>query len=125
MDLFTLTNPEIQKQRVRVACEGAGNPVSELAAMVEKMVAGKCSARQIGLAVRQFADRHSAEAREERAVETSSQGQPGPVWIAADSPEGRSWAAFYRSTRGKTPPIDRRGGWRFPTRFPPSLQAAE
>ncbi|MGJ0507475.1 MAG: hypothetical protein ACR652_10120 [Methylocystis sp.] len=47
------------------------------------------------------------------------------VWIALDAPGWREWEAFYRATKGKTPPIDRRGGWRFPSRWPPSMQAAE
>ena len=47
------------------------------------------------------------------------------VWIAADSPEGHAWAAFWKTTKGRTPPIDSKGGWRFPSTLPPSLQAAE
>jgi hypothetical protein len=39
---------------------------------------------------------------------------PG-VWIKAGSPEWASWTAH----RGKSPPIDGRGGWRFPSRLPP------
>jgi hypothetical protein len=34
-------------------------------------------------------------------------------------------AALYRATKGKTPPVDRKGGWRFPSRFPPVMVAAE
>ena len=51
--------------------------------------------------------------------------QTGLVWIALDAPGWREWEAFYRATKGKTPPQDRRGGWWFPSRLPPSLQAAE
>jgi hypothetical protein len=47
------------------------------------------------------------------------------IWIALDTPEWRAWAAFYRRTKGKTPPLDMRGGWRFPSRFPPEVVAAE
>jgi hypothetical protein len=110
------------KTRVRDACEAA----QEIAAMVEAMSTRKASARQIVEAVRDYAGRLAVEARHERAVETADTAHhAGPVWIAADSPDGRAWAAFYRATKGKTPPIDRRGGWRFPSRFPPSLQVAE
>lgn len=42
------------------------------------------------------------------------------VWIAADSPEGRAWAEHWRATRGKSPPMDARGGWRFPSLAPPN-----
>ncbi|CAJ0891038.1 hypothetical protein AMST5_04100 [freshwater sediment metagenome] len=41
------------------------------------------------------------------------------LWIAADSPEGRAWAEHWRATRGKSPPMDARGGWRFPSLVPP------
>jgi hypothetical protein len=50
---------------------------------------------------------------------------PALVWVAYGSPEWAQWAAFYRATKGKTPPLDRRGGWRFPTRTPPAAVAAE
>ncbi|MGJ0507630.1 MAG: hypothetical protein ACR652_10955 [Methylocystis sp.] len=43
------------------------------------------------------------------------------VWIACGSQE---WAAWTRH-RGRTMPLDRRGGWRVPSRWPPSMQAAE
>lgn len=42
------------------------------------------------------------------------------VWVALDTPEWRAWAAFYRSAKGKSPPLDRRGGWRFPSKLPPA-----
>ncbi len=50
--------------------------------------------------------------------------RPQLVWIALDTPEWRAWSAFYRATRGKTPPFDKLGGWRFPTRLPPRLPTA-
>jgi hypothetical protein len=43
------------------------------------------------------------------------------VWIDAGTPEWRAWTIYRR----KTPPLDRRGGWRFPSRWPPTIQAAE
>jgi hypothetical protein len=46
------------------------------------------------------------------------------IWIAQDSPEWPAWESFYRATKGKTPPLDRRGGWRFQSRFPPSHSVA-
>lgn len=45
------------------------------------------------------------------------------VWIPYGSPEWNAWSAHYRASRGKTPPQDKRGGWRFPTPFPPSTNA--
>ena len=47
--------------------------------------------------------------------------QTGLVWIEYGKPEWDAWTQF----RGRTPPMDRRGGWWFPSRLPPSLQAAE
>jgi hypothetical protein len=41
------------------------------------------------------------------------------VWIPYGTAQWDAWSAFYRATRGKTPPIDRRGGWRFPGPEPP------
>jgi hypothetical protein len=46
------------------------------------------------------------------------------VWISFGSREWEAWAEFYRATRGKTPPQDMRGGWRFPSRWPPAPRAA-
>ncbi|CAJ0867041.1 hypothetical protein AMST5_01916 [freshwater sediment metagenome] len=43
------------------------------------------------------------------------------LWIAYGSREWDAWTRY----RGKTPPLDRRGGWRFPSRLPPMIQAAE
>jgi hypothetical protein len=41
------------------------------------------------------------------------------VWIAYGTPAWDAWAAFYKAKHGKTPPQDRRGGWRFASRWPP------
>jgi hypothetical protein len=43
---------------------------------------------------------------------------PG-VWIEVDSPEWGQWAAWWRASKGKGPPVDSRGGWRFPSLSPP------
>jgi hypothetical protein len=56
---------------------------------------------------------------------SATPSKPALVWISLDSPEWQAWAAFYLSTKGKTPLLDARGGWRFPARFPPSIAAAE
>jgi hypothetical protein len=48
---------------------------------------------------------------------------PAPgVWISATSPEWRPWADHWRATKGKSPPIDAKGGWRFPSLNPPEPQ---
>lgn len=51
--------------------------------------------------------------------------RPALVWIALDAPGWHEWEAFYRATKGKTPPLDRKGGWRFPSRWPPVPTVAE
>jgi hypothetical protein len=57
-------------------------------------------------------------------IATSSPAMtPAPgVWISATSPEWRAWADHWRATKSKTPPTDAKGGWRFPSRYPPEPQ---
>lgn len=47
------------------------------------------------------------------------------VWVAYGTPAWNAWAAFYRTTRGKSPPQDRRGGWRFASKWPPDSAVAK
>lgn len=42
------------------------------------------------------------------------------VWISATAPDWAAWARIFRLKRGKSPPIDSRGGWRFPVQFRPT-----
>jgi hypothetical protein len=49
----------------------------------------------------------------------------GAAQISLDSPKWRAWAAFWRTTKTKGPPLDRKGGRRLPCRFPPAAEAAE
>jgi hypothetical protein len=44
------------------------------------------------------------------------------VWIEYGSPEWRAWADHWRATKGKSPPVDVKGGWRFPSINPPEPQ---
>lgn len=107
MDLFTSTPPKIpDSSRVRVACEAPGYTVADLVQMVEMMALQKASVNQIRKAVREFG---------ERAATTVAES----VWISASAPEWAAWARFWRETKGKNPPIDKRGGWRFPSMAPP------
>ncbi|MEK4035600.1 hypothetical protein WOC76_05520 [Methylocystis sp. IM3] len=92
---------------MRVACEGAPGSIAELAATVERMVIEKRSARQIAAAARAFAD-HAVAARTDESV-----------WLSSGSREWLAWECFYRSSKGRAPTQDKRGGWRFPTRWPP------
>lgn len=47
-------------------------------------------------------------------LRSRSEAQPIQVWIRYGSPEWWRLAAAWRVTKGKGPPIDRNGGWRFP-----------
>ncbi len=46
------------------------------------------------------------------------------ISIEYGSREWAAWSAFYRAAKGKTPPMDSRGGWRFLTRRPPGMSDA-
>jgi hypothetical protein len=119
MDLFTHHHHEtrtpsrnFQKTRGRDACAHVhvreGDTMADLVRMVETMAARRCSVNQILEAVRAFNDRAATI--------------PAPsVWISASAPEWRAWAEYWRATKGRTPPQDKRGGWRFPSRTPPAM----
>jgi hypothetical protein len=40
------------------------------------------------------------------------------VHIKRDSPQGEAWWEHVKSKTGKSPPLDKAGGWRFPTEWP-------
>ncbi|MGJ0509969.1 MAG: hypothetical protein ACR652_23145 [Methylocystis sp.] len=86
-----------------------GDALAEIVAMVERMAVEKRSARQIVEAVRAYAADRAAPPTPAAAL----------VWIPAGSDEWRAWAAHWRETKGKSPPVDRRGGWFFPSKWPP------
>lgn len=44
------------------------------------------------------------------------------VFVAKDSPEGRAWWEHRLRTTGKYPPVDKNGGWRFSSRWPPETE---
>jgi len=46
--------------------------------------------------------------------------EPAGVWIAVGAAGWAEWSAWWRRAgKGRSPPIDRRGGWRFPAERPP------
>jgi hypothetical protein len=122
MDLFnqdhlatSTKHRNFQKTRARDAgtyARHASGDMAELVKMIETMAARRCSVNQILEAVRAFQERAAA-------IPASS------VWISASAPEWREWSAYWRATKGRTPPQDKRGGWRFPSRIPPATMAAE
>jgi hypothetical protein len=60
------------------------------------------------------------EARWREAVFLEIGEKPRLVWIEYGSPEWWPWSNHWRETRGKTPPTDVKGGWRFPSQYPPA-----
>lgn len=56
---------------------------------------------------------------DDKAAAPASASEAPGVWIEARTPEWEAWAAHWRATRGKAPPIDSKGGWRFPAKEPP------
>lgn len=46
------------------------------------------------------------------------------VYVERGSPQWTAWDAYYRKTKGSAPPTDTRGGWSFPTEWPPQETAA-
>ena len=41
------------------------------------------------------------------------------IHVMRNSPQGEAWWAFHKTKTGRTPPTNRRGGWWFPTEWPP------
>jgi hypothetical protein len=67
-----------------------------------------------------------SEARWRASGPPQAAGEPrsaAGVWIAISSADWEPWAAHWRKTRGKSPPLDARGGWRFPSLRPPDRQS--
>jgi len=48
--------------------------------------------------------------------------KPRLVWIEYGSPEWWAWSNHWRASKGKSPPVDAKGGWRFPSLNPPEPQ---
>jgi hypothetical protein len=89
--------------------------MSGLVNLVEMMQRRGRGVPEIVAAIRDYEARRAA-----RPGQGSHDSAPPPwsVWIAADSPEGRAWRAHWLRTKGMAPPMDRRFGWRFPSRWP-------
>jgi hypothetical protein len=68
------------------------------------------------------AARWLSERRWQSDTPQQSTSTPAPlgVWISATSPEWPAWAELWRATKGKSPPVDAKGGWRFPSKHPPA-----
>lgn len=60
---------------------------------------------------RQWEDYQPSVALDPRAV--------GQVWLRQDDDRFKAWDRHHRSTRGRGAPTDARGGWLFPSEWPP------
>jgi len=60
------------------------------------------------------------ESRWREAVSLKIEGKPRLVWIDYGSPEWWAWSDHWRATKGKSPPVDAKGGWKFPSQYPPA-----
>jgi hypothetical protein len=125
-DAFPARDDDMPKQpvlaawRKAVAEEGAdpGELVRAARAYAAK-VAGR-ERRFIVSAARWLSEGRWRDSRAPQRAETA----PAGVWIASGSAEWEAWSAHWRETKGKRPPIDAKGGWRFPTLAPPEIRAA-
>lgn len=61
-----------------------------------------------------------------RSADAAKQADVPPpgIWIRFGCSEWEAWADHWRSTKGKSPPRDARGGWRFPSLLPPQPKSA-
>jgi hypothetical protein len=53
----------------------------------------------------------------------AAEAVPAGEWIKHGSDEWEAWSAHWRATKGRSPPLDKRGGWRFPSRWPREFEA--
>ncbi len=100
-----------------------GRAVAKGADAAELVAAAKAYAAAVAGRERRFVASAPRWLSEERWRATAAARPPAEalaeplgVWIKAGSPEWSAWSAH----RGKSPPIDGRGGWRFPSQFPPA-----
>jgi hypothetical protein len=77
--------------------------------------------RYIASAARWLGERRWQGETPKPQITTSASASIG-VWISATSPEWWAWSNHWRATKGKTPPVDAKGGWRFPSLNPPEPQ---
>ncbi|ACK51105.1 hypothetical protein Msil_2167 [Methylocella silvestris BL2] len=67
--------------------------------------------------------RRDADAKQARPSPPTSAppaASPKTFHVKRDSPQGEAWWSFVKRKTGKTPPLDKAGGWRFPSERPPS-----
>ncbi|VFU08419.1 conserved protein of unknown function [Methylocella tundrae] len=70
--------------------------------------------------LRRFMRRDADAKRILRPPSRSPREAPSQTFhVKRDSPQGDAWWAFVKARTGRTPPLDRNGGWRFPSEWPP------
>ena len=48
-------------------------------------------------------------------------GKGGKTWVKIGTPQFDAWNVWYQDTQGKSAPQSRKGGWYFPSEFPPGV----
>jgi hypothetical protein len=66
------------------------------------------------------AARWLAEERWPAAAPAATAPRVETVWVSATSRDWSAWADRWRATKGKSPPVDAKGGWRFPLQYRPA-----
>ncbi len=69
--------------------------------------------------MRRDADAKRASGRPGTPAASALADIPSSIHVMRDSPQGEAWWAFHKAKTGRTPPTNRRGGWWFPTEWPP------
>jgi hypothetical protein len=58
-------------------------------------------------------------------VALAQESKPRTVFVKRDSPQGEAWWRYTKAKTGKTPPMDKNGGWYFSTEWPPNPAAQQ
>lgn len=66
------------------------------------------------------ANRYLSKRRWEGHLKTATAVQQR-VFVGQGSPQWDAWCRYYRATKGTSPPVDDRGGWNFPSEWPPKM----
>ena len=65
--------------------------------------------------------RYLSKRRSEGFLATAKKVAASPtIFVRIDTPQWDAWKSYYRSTKGTDPPLNKDGGWYFPSEFPPS-----
>jgi uncharacterized protein YdaU (DUF1376 family) len=73
-----------------------------------------------------YAERFLSQRRFDGYEKSAIRSETAPkVFVKKDSPEGDAWWAYRKAMTGEEVPTDARGGWYFPTKWPPKAANGE